>query len=241
MTLIKKSPTTPSSKRQKTMAILAGGLVLGIGATVTLAVWNDSEWVVGGIDANGDGTPDTPGVGTSIFEVQQNVSSPFSGAAWADRESEPGGALTFTAGALSLTPGDSIYAPVSLSTTTTSVAAETLGLEPAISSSAITSVDADGLLFGALQLRVVVAETARADIPATCAAGAFTPTADYVVGAATGSVALATGGSVDTSLASAGTNKQDYCFEISLPSTAPSTLQGRSVAPAWQFIAASLN
>lgn len=224
------------------MALLAGGLVLGIGATVTLAVWNDSEWVVGGIDANGDGTPDAPGVGTSIFEVQQNVSAPFVSTAWADRESEPGGGLTFTAGALALTPGDAIYAPVSLSTTTTSVAAETIALAAAIPSTAITNtVDADDALFEALQLRVVVAETTRATAPATCAGAAFTADADYVIGSNAGPVALDTAGALTPALESAGTNKQDYCFEISLPAGAPSSLQGRSVAPAWQFIAASLD
>jgi predicted ribosomally synthesized peptide with SipW-like signal peptide len=224
------------------MAILAGGLVLGIGATVTLAVWNDSEWVVGGIDANADGTPDTPGVGTSIFEVQQNVSAPFVGTAWADRETEPGGGLTFTAGALALTPGDEIYSPVSLSTTSTSVAAESIGLAAAIPSTTITSaVDPDGLLAGALQLRVVVNETARAAAPAVCDATAFTADADYVVGSDAGTEALGTAGDFAPTLAAGGTNKQDYCFEVSLPTTAPSTLQGRTVAPAWQFIAASLD
>lgn len=40
-------PTTDKSKRRKAKAILAGGLVLGIGAAVTLAAWNDSEFVIG--------------------------------------------------------------------------------------------------------------------------------------------------------------------------------------------------
>jgi predicted ribosomally synthesized peptide with SipW-like signal peptide len=224
------------------MAILAGGLVLGIGATVTLAVWNDSEWVVGGVDSNADGTPDAPGVGTSIFEVQQNVSSPYAGAAWADRESEPGGGLTFTAGALALTPGDEIYSPVSLSTTTTSVAAESISLAAAIPSTSITTaVDPDGALFGALQLRVVVNESARATAPVACSADAFTADAEYVVGSDAAVVALDTAGTFAPALAAGGTNKQDFCFEISLAPDAPSTLQGRTVAPAWQFIAASLD
>ena len=93
-----------STRRRKIAAIAAGALVVGVGATYTLATWNDSEWVWGGAN-------NTPGVGTGEFEVQQNATSPFSdtGADWADRETNPGGGLTFSAGALSLSPGDTIY------------------------------------------------------------------------------------------------------------------------------------
>ncbi|MDQ0866445.1 SipW-dependent-type signal peptide-containing protein [Arthrobacter globiformis] len=41
------SPSDRSSKHRKAKAILAGGLVLGIGAAVTLAAWNDSEFIFG--------------------------------------------------------------------------------------------------------------------------------------------------------------------------------------------------
>jgi predicted ribosomally synthesized peptide with SipW-like signal peptide len=40
-------PSADKSKRRKAKAILAGGLVLGIGAAVTLAAWNDSEFIFG--------------------------------------------------------------------------------------------------------------------------------------------------------------------------------------------------
>jgi predicted ribosomally synthesized peptide with SipW-like signal peptide len=226
------------------MAILAAGLVLGIGATVTLAVWNDSEWVTGGADLNGDGVVDTPGVGTSVFEVQQNTSSPYSDTAWSDRETEPGGPLDFTIDALNLTPGEAVYAPVSLTTTATSVAAESLALNAAIPSPTVAGQDdVDGLLFSALQLRVVVAATADAAAPATCSAAAFTGASTYVIGSALAPAALnAAGPAVPTvtDLAAAGADKLDYCFEISLPEGAPSTLQGRDIAPTWQFIADSV-
>ena len=53
--------------RRKVMAVAAAGLVLGVGASVTLAAWTDTEWVFGGNGAGG------PGVGTSTFEVQQST------------------------------------------------------------------------------------------------------------------------------------------------------------------------
>lgn len=243
------SDTRSVTKRQKTMAILAAGLVLGLGATMTLAVWNDSEWVFGGADLDGDGTIDGPGVGISTFEVQQNTSFPYDDTAWTDAELAPGGALDFTLDALSLTPGDVVYAPVSLTTTDGSVAAADISLAGAVAATlpagAAPAVDAGGLLFAALDLRVVVATTADTDVPAVCDAALFGPTATYVVGANVGATpALNTAGNLTTgvtTLAGDGANKVDYCFEISLPAGSPDTLQGRSVAPAWQFIANSVD
>jgi predicted ribosomally synthesized peptide with SipW-like signal peptide len=228
------------------MAVLAAGLVLGLGATVTLAVWNDSEWVTGGVDNNADGIPDVPGVGTSVFEVEQNVSSPYvdTDAAWVSREADPGGALTFTAGALALTPGDVIYAPVSLQTTGTSVAATSIALSAAIPSAVVAADDADDLLFDTLGLRVVVSASLDAAAPPVCNAARFTGGATYVVGAPTVPASLDTAGAgtgpTAPGLQATGTNKLDYCFEIALPEGASSDLQGRTVAPAWQFIATSV-
>jgi predicted ribosomally synthesized peptide with SipW-like signal peptide len=226
------------STRQKAFAVLAAGLVLGVGATVTLAVWNDSEWVVGGT-AGVDGEDGTPGVGTSTFEVQQNTSSPFSAAGWIDEEANPGGSLTFTTGALSLTPGDAIYAPVSLSTTDGSEAAPSVRLSGAVAATDIPVEDDGGLLAGALGLRVVVNTGARDAAPAACTDAAFTAGASYVVGSPTAPAALATASSVVSALAEDSGNQLNYCFEVSLPDDAPDTLQGRAIAPAWQFVSAS--
>jgi predicted ribosomally synthesized peptide with SipW-like signal peptide len=242
--LTDSADTKTSTKRQKTMAVLAAGLVLGLGATVTLAVWNDSEFVTGGVDNTGDGIPDIPGVGTSVFEVQQNVSSPYVDGAFANRETNPGGALTFTAGALALTPGDVVYAPVSLTTTGTSVAATSLALAGSVPATGIATTDPDDLLYDTLGLRVVVRTSADAAIPADCDEDAFLAGATFVVGTATVPADLDTAGATTAAaapgLSAAGGNKLDYCFEIAMPEGAPSTLQGRTVAPAWQFIATSV-
>jgi predicted ribosomally synthesized peptide with SipW-like signal peptide len=245
--LTEQSENTSASKRQKTMAVLAAGLVLGLGATMTLAVWNDSEWVTGGADTNGDGIADTPGIGTSVFEVGQNTTSPYSAAGWVDREVAPGGALNFSIDALSLAPGGVVYAPVSLRTTDASVAAANIALSGAIPATLATPADdEDGLLFAALDLRVVVATTAEADTPAACDASAFDGDSTYIVGGAATFPALGTAGTNPVApapaidLAATGDDKLDYCFEVTLPADAPDTLQGLSVAPAWQFIADSV-
>ena len=36
-----------TADRRKVLAVLAGGLVLGVGTAVTLAAWNDSEFATG--------------------------------------------------------------------------------------------------------------------------------------------------------------------------------------------------
>ena len=240
-----EAPETPAgsslrkrSTRQKAFAVLAAGLVLGVGATVTLAVWNDSEWVVGGT-AGVDGDPGTPGVGTSTFEVQQNTSVDFDADAWTDEETNPGGSLTFTTGALTLTPGDAIYAPVSLSTTDGSVAAPSVRLSGAVAATNIPTDDPGDLLTAARELRVVVATGARDADPAACTAAAFGPAATYVVGTADAAAGLATASTVVSALAADSGDQLNYCFQVSLPDDAPDTLQGRAVAPAWQFVSAS--
>ncbi|HLS48570.1 MAG TPA: SipW-dependent-type signal peptide-containing protein [Actinomycetaceae bacterium] len=57
------TPTTRSQRTRKIVALSAAGTVLAVGAISTLAAWNDSEWVWGG--ANSQGDP----IGTSTFNV----------------------------------------------------------------------------------------------------------------------------------------------------------------------------
>ena len=100
----------PSGRTRRTAAIAAGALCrcpVGLGANTHSRLWNDSEWVWGGADGD-------PNVGTSKFNVQQNTSVPYVGTSWGDFDVNPGDELTFTAGALTLSPSDTIYAPVAL-------------------------------------------------------------------------------------------------------------------------------
>ncbi|PPF53406.1 acyl-CoA dehydrogenase [Clavibacter michiganensis] len=221
------------TRRTKTMAFLSGGLVLGLGITATLAAWTDSEWVFGG---NADGTG--PGLGTSTFEVEQNVSSPYLPAEFAQDETNPGQDLTFTAGALALTPGTSVYAPVALRTVAGSVAGTVVlqDSEPAVGVG-LEADDADDALLGALTLRVAVSATATTCDAAAFATGALVTSGPLATAAGTGSQTLdASGG-----------NTQFYCFEITLPAapTLPTgvtldDLQGRTVTPAWEFLSTSV-
>jgi predicted ribosomally synthesized peptide with SipW-like signal peptide len=98
---------------QKVVALAAAGLVLLSGATVTsLAAWTDTEWVNGGVET-------LPGLGTSTFDVQQNVTTDST--SWASQETSPGGVVDFGSTASALTPGTSVYGFVRLRTVTNSL------------------------------------------------------------------------------------------------------------------------
>src|SRR5699024_10565703 len=81
---------------RKVKALLAGGLVLGVGAAVTLAAWTDQEWAQGIF-------------GTGSF----NIESSTDGTNFNDHESEGDAAeLSFDMPAAeNLSPGDTIAAP----------------------------------------------------------------------------------------------------------------------------------
>ncbi|QNG20199.1 hypothetical protein G4H71_13400 [Rhodococcus triatomae] len=91
---------TRERSRRKRRAILASGLVLGVGAVVTLAAWNDSVW--------GDATF---GTGDQSWNMQGSVDG---GTSWHEFQIQAdAGSMQFDLGAIdpgSLTPGDSVHA-----------------------------------------------------------------------------------------------------------------------------------
>lgn len=101
-------------RRRKVLAVLAGGLVLGVGGAVTLAAWNDSEFVTGEFAAGS-------------FDLEGSTTSATDG--FTDHDSAAGAAaLEFTLPlADNLAPEDTVFAPfwVRLDSTTTSPAALT--------------------------------------------------------------------------------------------------------------------
>jgi predicted ribosomally synthesized peptide with SipW-like signal peptide len=210
--------------RGKVFALLSGGLILGLGATATLASWNDEEWVNGGVNGT------TSGVGTSTFNVQQNR-----GSGWGDFATPPGGTLTFTAPTSGLTPGDAAYTQVSLRTTLASVAGN-LDLLGGATAPTPAFRATDAALWNALQLRVVVTTGAAG----TCDLNSFTAGATYVVGSFAAGATMASAGSVTRGLSAAGANQQNYCFQLLLPTGSSSTLMGLGVSPMWEFSATSI-
>lgn len=106
--------TKTSNRGRKIKAVLAGGVVLGVGAAVTLAAWTDQEWAEG------------------IFGAGDfNIEGSTDGETWADHESEDGAAeLGFDLDAASnLSPGDTVAAPFVLRTDAATTYAATVSLE----------------------------------------------------------------------------------------------------------------
>ena len=107
---LKKGP----AKAPKVRAVLAGGLVLGIGAAVTLAAWNDSEFAQGTFTA---GTFNLQGSSDGTTFGENPVSAP--------------GTLAFTPDTGNLSPDDVVEAPfaVRLDAASTNDARVTLSTE----------------------------------------------------------------------------------------------------------------
>lgn len=114
---LKGNRMATTATQRKVLAVLAGGLVLGVGAAVTLAAWNDSEFATGTFQA-GD------------FNLEGSETSAAAG--WADHEAAPGAPLGFTLPlAGNLAPEDVVYAPfwLRLDDTTTTGATVTTSLD----------------------------------------------------------------------------------------------------------------
>ncbi|MBB1050782.1 hypothetical protein G6021_06510 [Dietzia sp. CW19] len=94
---------TPAQRRsRKRKALLAGGMVLGLGATMSLAAWSDTEYANGVFSAG-------------QFNVQGNkTTSNLPSGTWADNFTANGAGLEFSANFSNLTPGTTVYAPFSL-------------------------------------------------------------------------------------------------------------------------------
>ncbi|MEO7015326.1 MAG: SipW-dependent-type signal peptide-containing protein [Leifsonia sp.] len=193
-------------------AVLAGGLVLGVGAAVTLASWTDNEFATGSF-------------ASSVFNTQSSVN----GSAYADNNVSPGPTVSLAG---PFAPGVSSYFPVLIRTTANSVAG-TVVLNGGILGGA------DSATLGAALVYRVVSTTG------TCNAAAFTGTPPFVVGAAGTTRALTAGqevGVTNTLAAASGATPgaaTGFCFEVTLPASAPSTLQGKTATATWQFSATS--
>lgn len=92
------------SRFTRLRAVLAGGLVLGVGVTATLAPWTDEEHAAGGFAAG-------------TFSIVGSAN----GTDYRDHPSAPGAALNFTLAPNAMVPGATVYAVYSVKTKINSV------------------------------------------------------------------------------------------------------------------------
>ncbi|WP_166969995.1 SipW-dependent-type signal peptide-containing protein [Brevibacterium atlanticum] len=125
--------TASTTRSRKFKAILAGGIVLGIGAAVTLAAWTDDEWAEGVF-------------GAGSFNVEGSTD----GTAFTDHESADGAAsLDFELPASdNLSPGDAVAAPFVLRLDESTTYDATVDL----TSAAGTGSNATNLSYGIVQV-----------------------------------------------------------------------------------------
>jgi predicted ribosomally synthesized peptide with SipW-like signal peptide len=90
-----RSARAQRSRTQRLKALLAGGLVLGIGAAITLAAWNDSEFATGTFTAG-------------HFDIEGSVD----GSTFTDHDTSGGAAsLSFSTGFDKLSASQTVAAP----------------------------------------------------------------------------------------------------------------------------------
>jgi predicted ribosomally synthesized peptide with SipW-like signal peptide len=210
-----------SHRSRKVRAVLASGLVVGVGAAFTLAAWTDTEWVFGGAGPN-----DTPG--TKTYRMQQNTVAPFTNEAdWTDRsEATDAGRLNFTINAANLLPGDTVYAPFQLRAKPGSETLTAFLTEAQQADDPAHGNSNSEALYDALTYTAWVGLDA-----ADCSATGSRPV-DIVPFVAPGSTLDTTSG---TEIILKPGEPVDVCFAMTLPEDAPDTLQGTNVVPLWQF------
>ncbi|SDT10615.1 SipW-cognate class signal peptide [Brevibacterium siliguriense] len=193
------------ARGRRVKAILAGGLVFGVGATATVAAWTDSEEASGSFEAG-------------RFNIELSTDGQWTGT----------NEMTFNAGAMY--PGQKVYAPVSVRTTSNT----SLDGKLTVSAGGISDPN---VFASALTYRAV----ARSTSSVACNSDNFPGPGSFVFGSAAGAIPLSSTPAAGTTqtLKAASASVQDYCFEVSLPSGTSSDAQGLSASHTWTFTAES--
>lgn len=137
-----------STRATKVRAILAGGLVLGLGATVVMAAWNDSEFGSGTFTAG-------------TFDVQGSTD----GVTYTSHATAPGATLGFTVSPDNLAPGQTVYAPFALRLAAGTTTDATVTINAATASGTVTGLTYELIQTAALGCDAGTAGTAT-NVPA---------------------------------------------------------------------------
>jgi predicted ribosomally synthesized peptide with SipW-like signal peptide len=203
--------------RLRLRALLAGGLVLGIGATVTMAAWTDSEYTAATLTAG-----------------QFGIVGSMNAGAFADHPTSPGATLTFSPVLTGLYPGSGAgFTTVQIRTA--SVATGGFASVPGVVRLQ-TSTTATGNLAAALVYAVRVVPSGGA-----CNEALFANAAAPIIVANATPLTTAVGASTANtqSVTGAGGNTVSYCIRIELPTAAADNAQNGTATVTWQFAGAT--
>jgi len=123
--------TTTSSRSRRIRAVLAGGLVVGVGAAITLAAWNDSEFASSTFTAGS-------------FDMLGSTD----GSAFANHTTGPGATLSFTSNFDDLSPSSVTAAPFVLHLSAATTTSATVSVNSAVGS----GTAAGNLTYGIVQV-----------------------------------------------------------------------------------------
>ncbi|MEI3842970.1 MULTISPECIES: SipW-dependent-type signal peptide-containing protein [Microbacterium] len=200
------------TRSRRLRALLAGGLVLGVGASLTFAAWTDQEAATSTITA-----------GTFAIEARTDLG------AFVDSPRTP--VVQLPLAATGLYPAQKRAAWIQI---------RNKGTVPGtVSLSAVTVTGADGTsaptgASAALQnaLKVGVAVSTTTDPSAAPSCTTSTPTTAVATGVQNIPLPTATG-----ALQAGGTNIVTFCVVLELPVQADNASQGGDVRPTWTFTA----
>lgn len=198
-------------RSRRIAAVLAAGMVLGVGSVATIAAWTDTEVATGNF-------------GASIFDTEsQSAGSPT----YASHTTAPGATLTFSA--TSMSPSVSYFAWLNVRTTPATTVAGSV---------ALTAISSTGALPAALQYRMV--RMATASPGTTCGAAVFDASAVYIAGtSSTYSASTAVPASpVASPIAAAGASV-GYCVEVRVAPGTANSFQGATGTITWTFTSTS--
>ncbi|HWS49526.1 MAG TPA: SipW-dependent-type signal peptide-containing protein [Microbacterium sp.] len=198
-------------RSRRIRAVLASGLVFGVGAAMTLAAWNDSE------HTNATFTAGRFGIVGAV-----------DGVTFSEHPAAPGATLNFAVAPAAMVPGTTTYALFSVRTTPSSVAGN---LQLSASATPGGTGLAAHLTYG---VRVIPAATAPA--ATTCNSATYNAATDPTAVVVPAGSALTTGATASRPISANGGATVNYCFAVTLPITAPNAAQGLTMSQTWQIL-----
>jgi predicted ribosomally synthesized peptide with SipW-like signal peptide len=199
---------TRALRRDRIRLVLAIGLLLGVGAAITMAAWTDTVFGSGSF-------------GTNAYNVQGSTDG---GTTWAEMATSPGGTLGFPVNAATLTPGDTVYAAISLRI---DPSAANYGATVSLSGATLTG----GTLGTTLRYGAKTGVSA-----ANCSTAGYAGTGTTLVA---GNTTLSTGSGATSFALLQNSTPVSVCFAVTLPSSATASAQSDSATAVWQFVALS--
>ena len=192
-------------------AILAGGLVFGVGAVGTVAAWTDSETADGSFNAG-------------TFDIELSINGEWTSTNEMTFDTAP------------MFPGSKVYAPVFVRTSPDT----TIGGDLTVKGNGIGSPNAmaNALVYRAVT-RTITPEEVEGFTCASGSFSASATYAFGGASGAVGLKFPITSANEPT-LEAVGGSVQAYCFEVSLPNDASSDAQGLSASHTWTFDAESV-